>query len=175
MPDIKDIDNLLAEAESAISAANSPDDLEAISIKYLGRKGQITAVLRSLKEVPIDQRKQLGAAANKARVKLESEIKETGEKLKKGGTKSFFDPTLPGISHRVGAIHPLTKVLRQANQSFERMGFEIAKGPEVESDYYNFQAFSIIFLMRLFTFGRNPILISMNTMQRRRFFPWQPS
>ncbi len=139
MPDIKDIDNLLAEAESAISAANSPDDLEAISIKYLGRKGQITAVLRSLKEVPIDQRKQLGAAANKARVKLESEIKETGEKLKKGGTKSFFDPTLPGISHRVGAIHPLTKVLRQANQSFERMGFEIAKGPEVESDYYNFE------------------------------------
>ncbi len=139
MPDIKDIDNLLAEAHAAISGVNSPDGLEAISVKYLGRKGQITAVLRSLKELPIDQRKQLGATANKARVKLEQEIKEAGEKLKKGETKSTFDPTLPGVSHRVGAIHPLTKVLSQVNQSFERMGFEIAKGPEIESDYYNFE------------------------------------
>ncbi|RKX21536.1 MAG: phenylalanine--tRNA ligase subunit alpha [Candidatus Zixiibacteriota bacterium] len=139
MPDIKDIDNLLAEALAAISAANSPDALEAISVKYLGRKGQVTAVLRSLKELPIDRRKQIGAAANKARVQLEQEIKKTGEKLKKGEAKSTFDPTLPGISYRVGAIHPLTRVLRQVNQSFERMGFEIAKGPEIESDYYNFE------------------------------------
>ncbi len=139
MPDIKDIGVLLAEAESAISMANSPDDLEAISIKYLGRKGQITAVLRSLKEVPIDQRKELGAATNKARVKLEQELKEAAEKFSKGDKKANFDPTLPGVSHRIGAIHPITKVLKQVNQSFERMGFEIAKGPEIESDYYNFE------------------------------------
>ncbi len=139
MPDIKDIGILLAEAESAISVANSPDDLEAISIKYLGRKGQITAVLRSLKEVPIDQRKELGAATNKARVKLENELKEAAEKFGKGEKIANFDPTLPGVSHRIGAIHPITKVLKQVNQSFERMGFEIAKGPEIESDYYNFE------------------------------------
>ncbi len=139
MSDDKDINDLLTDALSAISKATSPSELEEISIKYLGRKGRITAILRSIKELPVEERKEVGAAANRARVRLEEAIQMAGDRYKTGRIKSDFDPTLPGIAQRIGSLHPLTRVLNQINQSFERMGFEIAKGPVIETDFYNFE------------------------------------
>jgi phenylalanyl-tRNA synthetase alpha chain len=141
MPGVSDVNQLLADALSAISAASSKKELESIQVKYIGRKGEITSVLRSLKDLPPDERKSLGAVTNKARIKIEQAIKETEAGFKsKGEDKSGFDPTLPGIRTRLGAVHPVNKVMKHIVDIFQRMGFKIVKGPEIETDYYNFEA-----------------------------------
>jgi len=140
MSGINDIETLRAEALSAIKSAASPSDLTNIDIKYLGRKGVITSILKSLKELPIEDRKVVGGAANKLKIELEQQIKAAGEQFKQTGLRSSIDLTLPGIAHLVGAIHPITQVIERMCQSFQGMGFAIATGPEVETDYYNFAA-----------------------------------
>nr|MBN2278050.1 phenylalanine--tRNA ligase subunit alpha [candidate division Zixibacteria bacterium] len=140
MSGVKETNEILAEALSAIEAAASDNDLDNINIKYIGRKGIITSVLKSLKDLPIEERKSVGASANQARVKIEQAIEAARDKFKTGGVKTLVDPTLPGISHRLGALHPITTVIERMCRSFQSMGFAIARGPEVETDYYNFEA-----------------------------------
>jgi len=139
MAGIDDIKNILSDALSAVSAADSREKLESIKVKYLGRKGRITSILKSLKDLSVEERKTFGAAANKARAELESVLKEAVEKLGAPRPKSTIDPTLPGIRHRIGALHPITIVMDKICNSFERMGFDIERGPEIETDYYNFE------------------------------------
>jgi len=140
MSGIRDLDAIKAEAMASIASATSNDDLNNIQIKYLGRKGVITSVLKSLKDLPIDQRKATGAAANKLKVYLDQEIKQAQQKFKVFGVKAGIDPTLPGIASRLGAIHPITQVIDDMCRAFHGMGFAIERGPEVETDYYNFEA-----------------------------------
>jgi len=140
MSGVNETQKVLAEALSAIEAAASDSDLENISIRYLGRKGIITSILKSLKELPIEERKKVGADANKAREKIDQKIKAAREKFKSSQHRSSIDPTLPGISKRIGALHPITTVIDRMCRSFQNMGFAIARGPEVETDYYNFEA-----------------------------------
>jgi len=140
MPGLKDIDKIKAQALAAIASASTQDDLNNISIKYLGRKGVITSVLKSLKDLPIEQRKSVGAAANKIKVEIDQEIKSALNKFKISRVKAGIDPTLPGIARRLGAIHPITQVIDDMCRSFHGMGFAIERGPEVETDYYNFEA-----------------------------------
>ncbi|MBN2227781.1 MAG: phenylalanine--tRNA ligase subunit alpha [candidate division Zixibacteria bacterium] len=131
---------MLAEALSAIASASSTQALDEIRIRLLSRKGDITSILKSLKELPIDQRKEIGAAANKARVAVEQALNEARDRLLAAAAISALDPTLPGIRQPCGALHPITLVMDQLCQSFIRMGFGVAKGPDVETDYYNFEA-----------------------------------
>jgi phenylalanyl-tRNA synthetase alpha chain len=138
------IQDYLAEALSAVTAAGSKKELQDISVKYLGRKGLITSVLKGLKELPIEERKSLGGLANKAKVDLDGAIKEAAKKFQATEVKEIIDPTLPGIAHRQGVIHPITKVVDEMCRSFHGMGFTIARGPEVESDYYNFEALNFL-------------------------------
>ncbi len=140
MSGLDEVKKLLAEAKAAIGAAKSKQDLESVQFKYLGRKGEITSILRGLKDLPNDLKKTVGAAANKARVEIEEAVKEASQKFKKIVVDSSFDPTLPGISQRLGAIHPINKVMGQMVQAFQRMGFGIGTGPDIENDYYNFEA-----------------------------------
>lgn len=140
MSGVSDIQDILAKALAAVKSAASQRDLDAVGIEYLGRKGVITSILKTLKELSLDERKKLGAVANKARTELEQAIKSAGEKFKASRIASLVDPTLPGISHRIGAIHPITKVMDRMCQCFRGMGFTIARGPEIETDYYNFEA-----------------------------------
>jgi len=135
------IPSLLKEALDAIGVASSVKDLEAVDNKFLSRKsGLLTTILKSLKDLPVEERKNLGAAANDARQKIEEAIKKAKEGLQAPAVDSSFDPTLPGICHRVGAIHPITRVIESICESFHGMGFTIARGPDIETDYYNFEA-----------------------------------
>lgn len=140
MSGINDIEALKAEAVSAIESAASQNDLDSISSKYLGRKGIITSILKSLKDLPLEERKKIGGAANKLKAALERDVRAASEKFKVTKPKSAIDPTLPGIAHRVGAIHPITQAIERMCRSFYGMGFTIARGPEIETDYYNFAA-----------------------------------
>jgi phenylalanyl-tRNA synthetase alpha chain len=140
MSGIDQIKIVLAEAMSQIASASSLKDLEAVDIKYLARKGVITSILKSLKELPLEERKSVGAVANEARLKVEEALESARTKFKTTRVESFLDPTLPGIQNRVGAIHPITSVIDRICDSFHGMGFSIARGPDIESDYYNFEA-----------------------------------
>ncbi len=139
MSGIGDVHRILAEALAAVGSAQSRPELEAIGVKYIGRKGEITSVLKTLKDLPLEERKAFGAAANEAKVKLETAIAEAVQKFAGPALDPTFDPTLPGIVHRLGAIHPINKTMGQIVDSFQRMGFAIAKGPDIETEYYNFE------------------------------------
>lgn len=138
------IQEYLTEALKAVKAAGSQKELNDLSVKYLGRKGLITSILKSLKDLPIEERKSIGGQANKAKGELEKAIKAAGDKFLTTITKEIIDPTLPGISHRQGAIHPITRVIDEMCHSFHGMGFTIARGPEIETDYYNFEALNFL-------------------------------
>ncbi|MEW6014409.1 MAG: phenylalanine--tRNA ligase subunit alpha [Candidatus Zixiibacteriota bacterium] len=140
MSGLDHIDGILQEALRAIEGSRSPQELEAIDIKYLGRKGAITAVLKGIKDLPPDSRKVVGAAANQARLRLEEALSTARQKFEGVKQTSSFDYTLPGIRQRQGALHPITRVIDRICQSFYGMGFSIARGPEIETDYYNFEA-----------------------------------
>ncbi len=139
MSGAEQIEKILAEAIAAINSATSQKDLNVISIKYLGRKGELTSILKSLKDYSLEERKAIGAGANKAKSQIDEAVKNALEKFKTI-SKSTIDPTLPGISHRVGANHPVITVMNQICESFRGMGFSIARGPEGESDKYHFAA-----------------------------------
>ncbi|MFH2050394.1 MAG: phenylalanine--tRNA ligase subunit alpha [bacterium] len=137
---LDDLKNLESEAMKRISDADSLNALNEVRILFLGKKGSITAVLKTLGTLPVDERKLIGAAANNARNNIEENIKAVEEKLSKGKSASYFDPTLPGTSQPIGTIHILNQVMNDICRTFYGMGFEIAKGPDIETDYYNFEA-----------------------------------
>lgn len=140
MSGLDHIDGILQEALTAIEGARSPQELEAVDVKYLGRKGAITAVLKGIKDLPPESRKVVGAAANQARLRLEEALIAARQKFEGVKQDAPFDYTLPGIKQRQGWLHPITRVIDRICQSFYGMGFSIARGPDVENDYYNFEA-----------------------------------
>lgn len=138
------IDEIKARALAEIAAAGEEDRLEALSVKYLGRKGVVTGFLRGIPQLPPDERPAAGQQANELKSFLTERIAAaraalTVEKEAGGG----IDVTLPGRGFERGTIHPLTRITRQICDIFGRMGFDIAEGPEIESDYYNFEALNI--------------------------------
>jgi phenylalanyl-tRNA synthetase alpha chain len=137
---LEQVANLEKEALERIGTADSLDSLNAIQVEYLGRNGKVTAVLKQLKDVPLEERKIVGPAANKAREIIQEtiQVKITASAIIE--RPASFDPTLPGTSQRVGAIHIVNQVMSEICNIFQRMGFEIAHGPHVETDYYNFEA-----------------------------------
>ena len=123
-------------------------DLEQIKIKYLGKKGELTAVLRGMGALSAEERPIVGQLANEVRADIEAAIKEKlqAEQAKQLEAKlkaEKLDVTMPGTPAPVGHIHPLTRVQRELEDVFIGMGFSIVEGPEVELDYYNFQALNI--------------------------------
>lgn len=123
-------------------------DLESIRIKYLGKKGELTAVLRGMGALSPEERPVIGQLANDVRVAIENAISEKTAAMKERLLNAKLrheklDVTIPGTSARMGHQHPLSRVQRQMEDIFIGMGFQIAEGPEVEYDYYNFQALNI--------------------------------
>ena len=134
------------EALAALQAENA--DLEQIRIKYLGKKGELTAVLRGMGALSAEERPIIGQLANEVRAEIEEAI--TAQKaimeekaLDARLAAEKLDVTVPGKASKVGHRHPLTLVQRDMEEIFIGMGFSIAEGPEVEYDYYNFQALNI--------------------------------
>ena len=137
---------IAAEASSAIAAADA--DLEALRIKYLGKKGELTTVLRGMGSLSSDERPVIGQLANDIRKEIEEKIEArresaAAEALERRISAERIDVTVPGTQTPIGHMHPISLVQRQLEEIFLGMGYEIAEGPEVEYDYYNFQALNI--------------------------------
>ena len=140
------LQRILAEA---ISALEAPDcNIEEIRIKYLGKKGELTGVLRGMGQLSAEERPVIGQLANEVRGAIEAKITELQEQKKAREQElalvnEKIDVTVPGKVRKAGKLHPLTQVQRKMEDILIGMGFSIAEGPEVEYDYYNFQALNI--------------------------------
>jgi len=135
--------------DEALAQIQAPDaDIEQIKVKYLGKKGELTAVLRGMGALSAEERPIVGQLANEVRAKIEAAIAEKAKALQAKALEEKLkaeklDVTMPGTPAPVGHVHPLTQVQREMEDIFIGMGFSIAEGPEVELDYYNFQALNI--------------------------------
>ncbi len=134
-----EITALEQEATKRIRQADSEDALNDLRVEYLGRKGRVKAILGSLGKLPADERKEIGAAANKCRASIEGALEAVRKELASGKEKAGLDPTLPGTAQYVGVTHIINQVMQDICEIFHGMGFEIARGPDIETDYYNFE------------------------------------
>lgn len=140
----KIIDNAVAQ----INAADHMDALNEIKVAFLGKKGELTSVLKSMKEVAPEERPMVGQLVNEARNKIEGAMDEVRSKLAKAALEAklqneTIDVTLPASKPMVGHRHPNTIALEEVEDIFIGMGYEVVEGPEVEFDYYNFEALNI--------------------------------
>jgi len=144
----KKVNKLVIEATGEIESAGSSKELEAIRVKYMGKKGRITALLKSLGELPDEDRPAAGEAVNKGRKQLEEALNTSMEKVRSAETfqklrSQSVDITLPAVSQLMGHRHPISRVMEAVLDIFRGMGFSVRKGPEIEKDYYNFEALNI--------------------------------
>ena len=133
---------------AALEKIAAGEDLEQIRIQYLGKKGELTAVLRGMGKLTAEERPVIGQLANQVRADIEAAMAEKAEARKAEALAEQLkaerlDVTMPGKTARVGHVHPLTRVQRDMEEIFIGMGFSIAEGPEVEYDLYNFQKLNI--------------------------------
>ena len=135
------VKTLETEFGKALKAAGSTSEWEALRVEYLGRKGKIADLFSTLSTLPDQERREAGKLINSLKGLVQDALAEKKSSLSdKSKSDRFFDPTLPGVPMPAGRHHPLTTVLRQIKSCFQRMGFSVAQGPEVETDYYNFEA-----------------------------------
>ena len=139
------IRQLVAEAEKRLSNAGSPGEVEDLRVEYLGRKGKITGIFKSIPELPDEDKPEVGKAANEAKNKIESLVQSAAERTETSleSEEPLFDPTLPGTPPPVGHLHPLPHPIEEVSDIFRTLGFVAAEGPEVEKDWYNFEALNI--------------------------------
>lgn len=144
------IETLLFRAQADIDSAACEEHLREIEVRYLGKKGEVTVLLKSLGQLPPDQRRELGRAVNDARARIEEHISARRAQLETKRLRSEllddgFDFTLPAIPlpSRCGGWHPVSIVSSRVERAFEQMGFMVLDYPEVETEYYNFDALNI--------------------------------
>jgi phenylalanyl-tRNA synthetase alpha chain len=140
------IEEIRAEAAAAIEGAGSSAELEELRVRYLGRKAELTSILRGIAELPQEERGAVGAAANRARQGLEALLEQSGELLDVSELEAKLvtdrvDVTLPGAPPRpVGHPHLIARTTRLIEDTMIGLGYHVAEGPEIEHDYYNFTA-----------------------------------
>lgn len=140
-----------AQEEIAALSAKSGDlkaEFEQVRVKYLGKKGELTGVLRQMGKLSPEERPVIGELANEVRANIEKKLAEAKDKieelkLQQQLKNEVLDVTMPGKNFAAGSLHPLTQVLNEIKDIFIGLGFEVAAGPEVELDYYNFEALNI--------------------------------
>ncbi len=142
------LEQIRAEAEAALENAASLQELDAVRVKYLGKKGELTAVLKTMGKLSPEERPIVGQMANEVREVISAGIDRRNELLKAAQQElklkaETIDVTLPGAKVEIGHRHPLSIVLDEVKEIFLGMGFEVVGGPEVEWDYYNFEALNI--------------------------------
>jgi phenylalanyl-tRNA synthetase alpha chain len=143
---VERIEEIRAEAAAAIEGAGSSAELEELRVRYLGRKAELTSILRGIAELPPDERGQVGGAANRARKELEALLEQSAERLDASELEARLvtdriDVTLPGAPPRpVGHAHLIARTTRLIEDTMIGLGYHVAEGPEIEHDYYNFTA-----------------------------------
>jgi phenylalanyl-tRNA synthetase alpha chain len=140
------IEQIEEEARDAIRTASSSEELEEVRVRYLGRKAELTGILRGISDLPSDQRGPVGKVGNEARTRLEHSLNVRREELESGELSTrlasdAIDVTLPGSPPApAGSLHILTRTIREIEDVFVGLGYRVMHGPEVELDYYNFTA-----------------------------------
>ena len=139
---------LKKEAQKEIEKAQDLKGLNEVFNRYLGKKGELSRILKSLEKLPKAKRVKLGKAANKLKdflkIKFDQRVQEIKEKIKKETEeKEWLDITVPGKRPSLGHLHPLTQVKRKVEEIFQSMGFSVVEGPEIEEEWYNFDALNI--------------------------------
>lgn len=145
---IEMLEGVKRQAEAELSSVQDEISLQNLKAKFVGRKGVITEILKGMKDIPDSDRPRMGKLINETKTFVEDLIERRLDELREEKKRrSLFeekiDVTLPGRGMPVGARHPITQVMEEVTTIFERMGFEVAEGPEVETDYYNFEALNI--------------------------------
>jgi phenylalanyl-tRNA synthetase alpha chain len=139
---------LKEKAEKELKHCSSLDEMNEYRVKYLGKKGELTQILRGMGKLAAEERPAMGQLANEIRDELEQRIASLSEELKAKELQErlrqeSIDVTLPGMRPEIGKQHPLTLVIEEIEEIFMGMGFTIEEGPEIELDYYNFEALNI--------------------------------
>ena len=142
------LDDLKAEATAAIESAGDSAALEKLRVEWLGKKGRVTNLLKSLGQLDADERPKVGAEINAVKQLLSERISERKETLQQAAIASqlaaeALDVTLPGRREDLGALHPITRTIDRMAAYFGALGFEVVEGPEIEDDYHNFEALNI--------------------------------
>ena len=142
------LERIKAEALAKIEASDALEKLNEIRVAYLGKKGELTSVLKSMKDVAPEERPQVGQLVNDARAQIEEKLEETKKALARRAReeqmkKEVIDVTLPAKKMKIGHSHPNTIALEEVERIFIGMGYEVVEGPEVEYDHYNFEKLNI--------------------------------
>jgi phenylalanyl-tRNA synthetase alpha chain len=143
-----DLEALLARAREEIAAAETAQALVLVRSSLLGRKGSVSMLLRGIGELDPEARAAVGQAANSAKQRIEGWVAERRQQLERSATdrtlaEHRLDVTLPGVAPPAGHLHPITQVTRHMVAFFTSLGFSVEEGPEVETDYHNFEALNI--------------------------------
>jgi len=141
----KTIEQIKKEALKELEAVSDSESIKALSVRYLGRKGAVTQYLRNISNLPRESRPEAGEKANQTKKNLDELFKKGLKQLETSSyeTDNRIDVSLPGRVTRRGSLHPITQITQQICDIFVRLGFDVAEGPEVETDYYNFEALNI--------------------------------
>ncbi len=137
------LNELESKAKKEIKELVSIDELENARIKYLGKRGELTKILHSIRDLPAEEKPKVGKIANKLKNTIERLIKNKKKELKESKVLPWSDLTLPGRKPSVGTLHPLTILYQEIINIFIEMGFSIVSGPEIETEYYNFTALNM--------------------------------
>ncbi len=144
----KQLQEIKQRAEQSLDSVNDLSQLEQLRVSYLGKKGEITAILKQMGSLSPEERPVVGELANKVRTQIEQLISEKTSSLKNARRKArleaeTIDITLPAKAVKKGGLHPLSIVQNDMIELFRSMGFDVVDGPEVETDFYNFQALNV--------------------------------
>ena len=145
---MENLDKLVDEAQQAIQSAEQIDDLEQIRVQYLGKKGEITALMKELGKLSKDERPKAGQVINQAKQTVQQAIVDKKSRLQAAILAEKLqaekiDVTLPGRGQHIGGLHPVSRTMQRIQSLFAEMGFEVKTGPEVEDDNHNFEALNI--------------------------------
>ncbi len=142
------LDELVGQAADAVRDAGDLAQLDQVRVRYLGKKGEVTAQMQSLGKLPHEERREAGKVINTAKQAVQQMIEERRELLQQQAldaklSAESIDVTLPGRGQQSGGLHPVTRTLQRIESLFSQLGFEVAEGPEIEDDYHNFEALNI--------------------------------
>jgi phenylalanyl-tRNA synthetase alpha chain len=145
---VSDLQQVLNQAQQAIADAGDLQQLDQVRVQYLGKKGEFTAQLKALGQLPPEERKQAGQIINEAKRAFQESLDQRkmvleSAKLQAQLEQQTVDVTLPGRGQRAGGLHPVTRTMQRIEDLFAGLGFDVAEGPEIEDDYHNFEALNI--------------------------------
>lgn len=145
---MQDLTLLQQHAIDAIEHAQDPSALEAIRVDYLGKKGRLTDILKNLATLSAQEKPKAGQLVNQAKRDISEKIEHKmlqlkEQQLQRKLTEEQIDVSLPGRNNHTGSLHPVTQVKQRVNAYFSRLGFDIVEGPEIETEFYNFEALNI--------------------------------